>query len=83
MECLLPATRNTWGSARSENDKMTQMPRHTPGLGFFMRADNECWRLAQICARWAVETQDISVRDAFMAMAKEWSSLGLLEAADE
>lgn len=44
-----------------------------------MKAENECWLLAQNCVRWAAETRDRSVRNAFMAMAKEWSRLGLQE----
>ena len=39
----------------------------------FRQAEHEC------CARWAADTQDRSVRSAFMAMAKEWSRLGLQE----
>ena len=62
---------------------MTRMPRHDIGLKVFMKAENECWRLAQSCVRWAAETHDRSVRNAFFAMAKEWSRLGLLESADD
>ena len=62
---------------------MTQMPRQAIDLDFFMKADNECWRLAQSCARWAAETQDRSVRNAFMAMAKEWSRFGLQETTND
>jgi hypothetical protein len=58
------------------------MPRENMGLRAFMKAENECWRLAQSCARWAAEAQDPSVRNAFMAMAKEWSRLGLQENND-
>lgn len=61
---------------------MTRMPKHID-FDFFMKSENECRRLAQNCARWAAETQDGSVRDAFMAMATEWSRFGLQEAADE
>jgi len=45
----------------------------------FLAAEKECGRLAQNCARWAAETQDRSVRNAFLAMAKELSRLGLQE----
>jgi len=62
---------------------MTQMPPQDINLKFFMTAENDCWRLAQSCALWAAETQDRTVRNAFMAMAKEWSRLGLQEATDE
>ena len=43
----------------------------------FLGAEKECWHLAQNCARWAAETQDRSVRDAFLAMAKALTCLGL------
>lgn len=62
---------------------MTQMPPQETSLRFFMKAENEFSRLAQSCARWAAETQDRNVRDAFMAMAKEWSRLGLQQITDE
>ena len=45
----------------------------------FYTTESECWRLAKSCAQWAADTRDRSVRDAFMAMAKEWSRLGLQE----
>ena len=62
---------------------MARMPRDHINLDFFMKTENDCWRLAQSCARWASETRDRSVRDAFMGMAKEWSRFGLQERADE
>ena len=62
---------------------MARMPHDHINLDFFMKADNECWHLAQSCARWAAETRDRSVRDAFMVMAKEWSHFGLQERTDE
>jgi hypothetical protein len=59
---------------------MVQAPQDHPEISH--DTENECWRLAQNCARWAAETQDRSVRNAFMAMAKAWSRLGLQSAAD-
>lgn len=56
---------------------MTRMAQVSPAA--FRQAEHECWRLAKFCARWAADTQDRSVRSAFMAMAKEWSRLGLQE----
>ena len=61
---------------------MTPMPREHINLDFFMKAESECWRLAQSCARWAAETQDRSVRNAFMTMAKEWSRFGLQDTSE-
>ena len=60
---------------------MIPKPQDTPETRH--TAENECWRLAQSCARWAAETQDRTVRDAFMAMAKEWSRLGLQESTEK
>jgi hypothetical protein len=59
---------------------MTRTPQDEPEIAHDVEA--ECWRLAQSCARWAAETQDRSVRNAFMAMAKEWSRLGLQAASN-
>jgi hypothetical protein len=39
--------------------------------------------LAENCARWAAETQNWSVREAFMAMAKELNGFALQEISDE
>jgi hypothetical protein len=57
---------------------MKQMPQDKPEICY--EVENECWRLAQSCARWALDSQDRSVRDAFLAMAKELSRLVLQEA---
>jgi hypothetical protein len=50
---------------------------------FLTKTENDCWRLAENCARWAAETQDWSVRKAFMAMAKELNGIALQEIGDE
>lgn len=59
---------------------MARMPERV-NFDLFVKADNGCWLLAQSCARWAADTRDRTVRDAFMAMAKEWSRFGLQEKA--
>jgi hypothetical protein len=38
-------------------------------------SDDECWRLAGECSRWAEEAQDRAAREAFRQMAKVWSQL--------
>jgi hypothetical protein len=43
----------------------------TTNLNYFVKAENECWRLAQNCARWAAEAQHRNVRKAFMAMPEK------------
>jgi hypothetical protein len=55
----------------------------TPHTDFLTKTGNDCWRLAENCARWAAETQDWSVRNAFMAMAKELNGIALQEISDE
>jgi len=61
-------------------DQMTRTPQDQVEIP--IEAKNECWRLAQDCARWAAETHEPSVRRAFMAMAKEWSRLALQGTTD-
>ena len=43
--------------------------------GCFMPAD-ECLTFARECRRWALETKDKDVREAFLEMAKVWTQLG-------
>jgi ferric-dicitrate binding protein FerR (iron transport regulator) len=38
-------------------------------------SDDDCWRLAGECSRWAEEAQDKATREAFRQMAKVWSQL--------
>jgi hypothetical protein len=42
-----------------------------------MQMDDECWRLAENCVRWAVGNKHPNVRNAFLAMAKAWAQLSL------
>jgi hypothetical protein len=44
-----------------------------------MERENEYWRLAQYCVRWAEENQHPNVRGAFLSMAKGWAQLALQE----
>jgi hypothetical protein len=48
-----------------------------------MDMGEECWRLAQNCARWAAENKHPNVRDAFMAMAKGWAQLAIGDYKDK
>ena len=45
-----------------------------------MPAD-ECLTFARECRRWAFETKDKDVREAFLEMAKVWTQLGLQQQA--
>jgi hypothetical protein len=38
-------------------------------------SDDDCWRLAGECGRWADEAEDKPTRDAFRQMAKAWAQL--------
>jgi hypothetical protein len=38
-------------------------------------SDDDCWRLAGECGRWADEAQDKATREAFRQMAKVWAQL--------
>jgi hypothetical protein len=42
-----------------------------------MEVNDDCWCLAQHCARWASENQHPNVRNAFLSMANAWSQLVL------
>lgn len=42
-----------------------------------MEVDNDCWRIAGNCARWASENKNLNVRNAFLSMAKGWAQLAL------
>lgn len=46
-----------------------------------MERENECWRLAQYCQRWAEENQHPHVRNAFLSMAKGWAQVALQDHA--
>jgi hypothetical protein len=39
-------------------------------------AADECLTFARECQRWALETKDKDVREAFLEMAKVWTQLG-------
>lgn len=38
-------------------------------------SDDDCWKLAGECGRWAEEAEDKATRDAFRQMATAWAQL--------
>lgn len=38
-------------------------------------SDDDCWKLAGECGRWAEEAQDKAAQRAFRQMAKVWAQL--------